>query len=233
MRCRRRRERCDSKVVIRRRSMRSAFRSTVAITIGLAVAFGGQRARADVAATQPAALAVLNLDYIDTSGEPTDQTSAHQRRAADFVSALQRDLAANGQYRVVPMSCGSEPCEPVMSPAELQKAARAAGAKFVVLGGVHKMSTLVQWAKIQIADEEQGRIVFDRLLTFRGDTDEAWQKAEAFIVRDVLSSTPAFGKQGDAVAPVKLAVFDFELEDFSGGAGIIPESDQDREQLRL
>jgi hypothetical protein len=214
--------------------MRSALRSTVAIAIlGLTAGIGGPRARAEVVPTQPAALAVLNLDYIDTSGEPTDQTSAHQRRAADFVSALQRDLAANGQYRVVPMSCGSEPCEPVMSPAELQKAARAAGAKFVVLGGVHKMSTLVQWAKIQIADEEQGRIVFDRLLTFRGDTDEAWQKAEAFIVRDVLSSAPAFGKQGDAVAPVKLAVFDFELEDFSGGAGIIPESDQDREQLRL
>jgi hypothetical protein len=95
------------------------------------------------------------------------------------------------------------------------------------------MSTLVQWAKIQVADEEQGRIVFDRLLTFRGDTDEAWQKAEAFVARDVLNLAPAFGKQGDALAPVKFAVFDFELEDFSGGAGIIPESDQDREQLRL
>ena len=46
-------------------------------------------------------------------------------------------------------------------------------------------------------------------------------------------SLPTFGKQGDPVAPVKLAVFDFELEDFSGGAGIIPESDEDREQLRL
>ena len=115
-----------------------------------------QGAQADVATTQPAALAVLNLDYVDTSGEPTDQTAAHQRRAADFVNALQRDLAADGQYRIVPMSCGSDPCEPAMNPAELQKAARAAGAKFVLLGGVHKMSTLVQWAKIQIADEEQG-----------------------------------------------------------------------------
>jgi hypothetical protein len=71
------------------------------------------------------------------------------------------------------------------------------------------------------------------LLTFRGDTDEAWQKAESFVARDVLNLAPTFGKQGDAIAPAKLAVFDFELEDFSGGAGIIPESDQDREQLRL
>ena len=118
--------------------MRNAFRSTVAILIGLAAVFGGQRARADAAATPPTTLAVLNLDYIDTSGEPTDQTAVHQRRAADFVSALQRDLAANGQYRIVPMSCGSESCAPVMSPSELQKAARAAGVKLVLLAACTK-----------------------------------------------------------------------------------------------
>jgi hypothetical protein len=213
--------------------MRSTFRSIAAVAIAaLATALGGLRAQANVAPRQATSLAVLNLDYVDTSGEPTDQTAAHQRRAADFVSALQHDLAANGQYRIVPMSCGSAPCDPAMNPSELQKAARAAGAKLVLLGGVHKMSTLIQWAKIQIADEEQGRIVFDRLVTFRGDTDEAWQKAESFLARDVLESAPTLDKQG-AATPVKIAVFDFELEDFSGGAGIIPESDQDREQLRL
>ena len=214
--------------------MQSAFRSIAAFAAAaLATALGGQCAQADVAPTQPVALAVLNLEYVDTSGEPKDQTAAHQRRAADFVSALQHDLAANGQYRIVPLSCGSAPCEPAMNPFELQKAARAAGAKLVLLGGVHKMSSLIQWAKIEITDEEQGRIVFDRLVTFRGDTDEAWQKAESFVARDVLQSAPTFGKQATAIAPVKIAVFDFELEDFSGGAGIIPESDQDREQLRL
>jgi hypothetical protein len=56
------------------------------------------------------------------------------------------------------------------------------------------MSTLIQWAKIQIADEEQGQVVFDRLVTFRGDTDETWQKAESFVVRDVLQSALTFGK---------------------------------------
>jgi Protein of unknown function (DUF2380) len=213
--------------------MRSAPRFIAAVAfVGFAAMLGGQRAQA-VPTTQPVALAVLNLDYVDTSGEPTDQTAAHQRRAADFVSALQRDLAANGQYRILPMSCGSAPCEPAMNPSELQKAARAAGVKLVLIGGVHKMSTLVQWAKIQIADEERGQIVFDRLVTFRGDTDEAWQKAESFIARDVLQSAPAFDKEAGPIAPVRLAVFDFELEDFSGGAGIVPESDDDREQLRL
>jgi len=213
--------------------MHSAFHSVVVVAAaGLAAALGGQRAQADVPAP-PVTLAVLNLDYVDTSGEPTDQTAAHQRRAADFVSALQRDLTATGQYRIVPLSCGSAPCEPVMNPLELQKAAQAAGARLVLLGGVHKVSTLIQLAKIQIVDEEPGRIVFDRLVTFRGDTDEAWRKAESFVARDVLESAPTLEKQAGAIAPVKLAVFDFELEDFSGGAGIIPESDKDRKQLRL
>jgi len=205
--------------------MHSALRSVAVVAVvGLAATLGGQGARADVAPTQPVALAVLDLDYVDTSGEPTDQTAAHQRRAADFVSALQRDLAANGQYRIVPMSCGSESCAPVMSPSELQTAARAAGVKLVLLGGVHKMSTLIQWAKIQIADEEQGQVVFDRLVTFRGDTDEAWQKAESFVARDVLQSALAFGKHGDAIAPAKLAVFDFELEISAAAPGSSPKA---------
>ena len=177
--------------------MRGAFRSLAAVAaVGLAAALAGSRAQADTAPIEPAALAVLNLDYVDTSGEPRDQTAAHQRRAADFVSALQRDLASNGQYRIVPLSCGAAPCELEMSPADIQKAARAVGAKLVLIGGVHKMSSLVQWAKIQIADEEQGRIVFDRLLTFRGDTDEAWQKAELFLVRDILQSKPRLRQTG-------------------------------------
>jgi len=152
--------------------MDSAFRSVAAVTaVGFAAVLGVQRAQADVAPTQPVALAVLNLEYVDTSGEPTDQTAAHQRRAADFVSALQRDLATNGHYRIVPIVCGAEPCTSRTNPVELQKAARAAGVKLVLIGGVHKMSSLIQWAKIQIADEEAGRIAFDRLVTFRGDTD--------------------------------------------------------------
>ncbi len=36
-----------------------------------------------------------------------------------------------------------------------------------------------------------------------------------------------------ATSPIKLAVFPFELEDFSAAAGYIPPDDIDREQLRL
>ena len=36
-----------------------------------------------------------------------------------------------------------------------------------------------------------------------------------------------------APSPIKIAVFPFELEDFSAGAGYVPPDDIDREQLRL
>ena len=46
----------------------------------------------------------------------------------------------------------------------------------------------------------------------------------------VLLAAPA--ARADAPAPVKLAVFEFELEDFSGGASILPANPSDFEQLK-
>ena len=48
-------------------------------------------------------------------------------------------------------------------------------------------NALLQWAKFEILDIKSGKVVFDRLLTFRGDDDTAWQRAEAFVARDLLS----------------------------------------------
>jgi hypothetical protein len=171
--------------------MTKSFGVLVAVLAGcLAGAGGAARAAADAPPKEPTPIAVLDLDYIDTSGEPTDQVAAHERRMADFVEALRRDLASGGRYRIVRLACGAKPCASDTNPAEVQKAARDAGARLVVIGAVHKMSTLVEWAKIDVANEAEDRIVFDRLLTFRGDTDEAWKKAETFGAREILEASP-------------------------------------------
>ena len=62
------------------------------------------------------------------------------------------------------------------------KAAHATGADFVLVGGIHKMSTLVQWAKAEMIDE---------LFTFRGDTDQAWRRAEVFISNELITLAPS------------------------------------------
>jgi hypothetical protein len=78
-----------------------------------------------------------------------------------------------------------------LPPAELLARASAAGAKRLLYGGIHKMSTLVQNAKVQMVDIENDKLTFDRLITFRGDTDESWQRAERFITRDLMADTSA------------------------------------------
>jgi hypothetical protein len=49
----------------------------------------------------------------------------------------------------------------------------------------------------------------------------------------VAGAAPASAEDAVAPTPIKLAVFPFELEDFSAAAGYIAPDDVDREQLRL
>jgi hypothetical protein len=54
-----------------------------------------------------------------------------------------------------------------------------------LFGGIQKLSTLVQRAKAQVIDVQTEQLVFDRLMTFRSDNDDARQHAEAFLVKDI------------------------------------------------
>jgi Protein of unknown function (DUF2380) len=134
--------------------------------------------------TRPS-IAIADFGYVDTSGEPRDQTSEHAARLAAFVSALKADLVARQQWRLAALDCDGS-CRPADIPAsELLAAARKAGADVLLVGGIHKMSTLVQWAQVEAIDAKSGRVLLSKLFTFRGDTDEAWQRAEAFIAAEV------------------------------------------------
>ena len=136
----------------------------------------------------PIPIAVLDLDYLDTSGEVRDQREEHQRRLRHFTDALRSDLTQSGKYRIVILECRPAPCSAAASElSELIAQARQVGAKMLLIGGIQKMSTLVQWLKVQTIDIEANRMVLDKLLTFRGDTDEAWQHAETFVAREIIA----------------------------------------------
>ncbi len=159
--------------------------------LGGAMSLAPAPARATEGTSGPMAIAVLDFDYVDTSGEVRDQRQEHATRLQHFSEALRSDLARSGKYRVVVPQCGAAPCTPTGSqPSELLARARDAGAKLILIGGIHKMSTLVQWAKVDAVDVDADRVVFNKLLTFRGDTDEAWNQAEAFLARN-LEALPA------------------------------------------
>ena len=167
----------------------AAVRQLAGFALGLAGAILAlSPARSDDAKAPPIPIAVADFDYFDTSGEPTNQQAEHQVRLQAFVSAIRSDLERDGRYRVVTLSCPQTRCAAAeLAPAELLERARAAGANRLLYGGIQKMSTLIQNAKVQVVDIEENKLRFDRLITFRGDTDESWQRAERFIVRDLMS----------------------------------------------
>lgn len=133
-------------------------------------------------ALEPTTIVVLDFDYSDSSGEPRDQEAIHRARLSDFAERIRTALAASGAYRVVAAQCPAPPCSAKDYEAEeLFDFARRAGAKLMLFGGVHKMSTLVQWARVELVDIDENRLVDDRRLSFRGDDEEAWRRAADYV----------------------------------------------------
>ncbi len=173
--------------------LRSRSAPRFAAVMGLVLGLGIPCAGSGTPTGPGIGIAIIDFTYVDTSHEPTDQAAVHQKRLQAFMTALRRDFAADGRFHLVPVSCELERCtENGAAPADLLRAASAAGATMLVVGGIHKLSTLVQWAKVDAIDIAADRVVLDRLFTFRGDGDEAWNRAEAFVSQDIRAalSTP-------------------------------------------
>jgi hypothetical protein len=139
-------------------------------------------------AVEPVTLAIADFDYLDTSGETQDQAAAHAERLKNFTRLLGDELSATGKYQIVALTCPKPPCSASALDAQsLADAARQSGARLLLYGGIHKMSTLVQFGKAQIADLESDQVVYDRTITFRGDDDNAWKRASEFLAEDLVS----------------------------------------------
>lgn len=140
-------------------------------------------------------VAIVDFVYVDTSGEPTDQAALHRERLQALMRALRRDFAADGRFHLLPLSCAPAPCA-AEAPAALLGSTAAAGAEILIIGGIHKQSTLVQWAKAEAIDVAADRVLLDRLYTFRGDTAEAWNRAESFLSQDIRAALAARRSEG-------------------------------------
>src|SRR3984893_350659 len=139
------------------------------------------------AQSDPPILAVAEIQYTDTSGEAIDQTADHFRRLREFEAALRTDLSASGKVRNVALDCPPNACSVGdINAGRLLDKAQTAGAAYLLISSFHKMSTLVQGAKFDIVDVKPRKVVFNRLVTFRGDNDAAWRHAESFVVREIL-----------------------------------------------
>jgi len=166
------------------RTERAGILVRCTMAFGLAATIGWGAAAA--ASTPPVTVAVADFDNDDTAGESADRTAAHAARVEGFDELLGAAFGAAGPYRAVRIACPPTGCSATTArPEALIAAARAAGARILVYGGIHKMSTLVQVGKIQAVDLTADRLLLDRLFTFRGDTDVAFARAADFMARQV------------------------------------------------
>ncbi|MEJ2375529.1 MAG: DUF2380 domain-containing protein [Pseudolabrys sp.] len=130
------------------------------------------------------AAAIADFDNFDTSQEDAERTAKHAARVQTFAVLLRDDLAGQKKFKIVQLTCPKPPCSAArMPPNKLVKAARQAGARLLVYGGIHKESTLVQWGKIEAVDLKNDKLVLNKNFSFRGDTDKAFRKAATFIGR--------------------------------------------------
>ena len=130
------------------------------------------------------AAAIADFDNFDTSQEDANRTAKHEARVQTFAALLRGDLAAQKKFKIVQLTCPKPPCSAArMPPNELVRAARQAGARLLVYGGIHKESTLVQWGKIEAVDLKNDKLVLNQNFSFRGDTDQAFRRAATFIAR--------------------------------------------------
>ena len=131
-------------------------------------------------------MTIADFDNFDTAGEDAERSAEHAERVKAFANLLRDDLAGDGRYRLVPLTCPGSPCLAAKTrPADFLQAARNSGARLFVYGGIHKQSTLVQWVLVHAIDLEKDKLVLERTFSLRGDTDEAFRRAADFIVEYV------------------------------------------------
>jgi hypothetical protein len=137
-------------------------------------------------------LLVLPLEMVDTSGETPSRVKEHEDRLAALTRYLSKELEAHRLYAIIdPTPIGTE-IEKARATQPFDKCkgcerdlARLVHADRVLIGEVYKISTLIGSLRLNIVDVGTGQSVFSRGLDFRGDTDEAWQHAVRFFVRDL------------------------------------------------
>jgi hypothetical protein len=140
----------------------------------------------DARAQTVAPLAVAAFDFRDTSGEPRDQTAEHMARVKIFDTRLRENLTADARIRLVALTCRAEPCSARNAGLEpLIAQAKAANARYLMIGEFHKISTLIGSLKLAVYDLSENKVACDRALSYRGDTDEAFERAARFAARDV------------------------------------------------
>lgn len=156
-------------------------------TVLLLLVMAGLVPRA-ASASGPPRLAVFAVELYDTSGQPAQ--AAQEARLQMLTAELRERLAASGRYTVIappsPQGAALRNC----NGCEVPEAARH-GADLVMTGLVQKVSNLILHLTLTLREVPSGAVRGSWVADFRGNTDESWQRALGWLLRNRVLAVPA------------------------------------------
>jgi hypothetical protein len=142
-------------------------------------------------------IAVFDFELVDTSleGEVNGPRTDERDRLMRVGEQLRKELAESGKFRLLDIA----PVNAAAHGSNLQacggcdvKYSRQLGADLEITGVVQKVSNLILNINIYLRDVHSGQLITAMSADMRGNTDESWLRALAYLVRNRLLA-PNYG----------------------------------------
>ncbi len=174
------------------RSFRRARSRPALVALWLGAVLGLAPASAAVAEAALPTLAVLDFDLLDDQRELAPDTTLGPRLAAIRIR-LAEALEREGLYAVVDNGPARALIDASRATQDLHACngcelaiARSLGVDRVLVGWVQKVSNLILNINLQIEDTATGRVLLNKSVDLRGNTDESWRRGIDYLVRDMV-----------------------------------------------
>jgi hypothetical protein len=142
-------------------------------------------------------IAVFDFELVDTSleGEVNGPRTDERDRLMRVGEQLRKELAESGKFRLLDIA----PVNAAAHGSNLQacggcdvKYSQQLGADLEITGVVQKVSNLILNINIYLRDVHSGQLITAMSADMRGNTDESWLRALAYLVRNRLLA-PNYG----------------------------------------
>lgn len=149
-------------------------------------------------------LAVVDFELVDDQNNPLTK-AAQKVRLRNATLQLERELAERQLYRVVNTAPSQELLRTLRAQQEFiyqcddcaEQVGRLLDVDLVMVTWVQKVSELILNLNVQIYDVKARKVVFSKSVDMRGNTDESWNRAVPYLVRDMAEKrarNPRYGQ---------------------------------------
>lgn len=122
----------------------------------------------------------------------TGDKAENEAKITKFTEHLRNELNDKTRFNIITDATSLEKLDAANDSMDLQncngcemKLAKELGASLVVMPNVFRMSHLISTLHVEFKDVETGKLIKRKSYDFRGNTDQAWERAIKYAVRDL------------------------------------------------